>query len=144
MVHLFTSAVIQKKRWAPRISLSLDIPEKQDKLEKAVKDLVAFKAIARCYLDRVTGFKRTKETSSDVRVSPDTISDCPGSKVAKRLAQAVLPWELCSPSLVFSRHTRPLLRKQTLELDPLDIVHIHKPQVLDLGLYGINITIIIT
>ena len=60
-----------------------------ESLEKAVKDLVAFKAMARCYLDRITGFKRTKDTSGDVGVSPDTISDRPGSKVAKRLAQAV-------------------------------------------------------
>ena len=99
--HLFTSAGIQK-RWAPRISLLLDIPlEKQDKLssqicsrcaiewesqEKAVKDLIVFKAMARGYLDRVTAFKRTKETSGDVEVSPHIISDRPGSKVAKRLA----------------------------------------------------------
>ena len=151
-MHLFTSAGIQK-RWAPRISLILDIPvEKQDKLssqicsrcanrveslEKAIKDLIAFKAMARGYLDRVAGFKRTKETSGDVGVSPDTISDRPGSKVAKRLAHTVLPWELRSPSLVYSRRTGPLLRKQTLELE-LDIVCIHKPQVLDLGLYGIT------
>ena len=46
-----------------------------ESLEKAVKDLVAFKAMARCYLDRVTGFKRTKETSGDVGVTLDTISD---------------------------------------------------------------------
>ena len=72
-----------------------------ESLDKAVKDLVAFKAMARWYLDRGTGFKRRKETSGDVGVSPNTISDRPGSKVAKRLAQAVLPWELHSPSLVF-------------------------------------------
>ena len=81
---------------AVNLSLLLDIAvEEQDKfssqicsrcanrvesLVKAVNDLVAFKAMARCYLDRVTGFnkKRTKETSSDVGVSPDTISDSPG------------------------------------------------------------------
>ena len=64
--------------------------------------------MARCYLDRVTGFKRTKDG-----VSPDTISDRPGSKVAKKLAQAVLPKELRSTSLhdVFQGVT-----KQTLEL----------------------------
>ena len=36
------------------------------------------------------------------------ISDGPGSKVAKRLAQAVLPWELRSPSrrpLIYSDQT---------------------------------------
>ena len=95
-VHVFTSAGIQKK-WAPGISLLLDISvEKQGKLslqvcsrcanrveslEKAVKDLVAFKAMARCYLDRVTGFKITKETSGDVGVSPDTISDRPAQRL---------------------------------------------------------------
>ena len=100
-VHLFTCAGIQKG-WAPRISLLLGIAvEKQDKLssqictrcanrveslEKAVKDLVAFKAMARCSLERVTGFKRAKATSGDVGVSPDTIRDRPGSKDAKRLA----------------------------------------------------------
>ena len=84
-MHLFTSAGIQK-RWAPRISLLLDIPVEQEKLssqiclrcanrveslEKAVKYLVAFSF----RLNRFTGLKRTKETSGDVGVSPDTISD---------------------------------------------------------------------
>ena len=44
-----------------------------------------FKAMARCSLERVTGFKRAKDTSHDVGVSPDTIRDRPGSKVAKRV-----------------------------------------------------------
>ena len=81
------------------ISLLLGIPvEEQDKrslqicfrcanrvesLEKAVKDLVAFKAMARCSLDRVTGFRRTKETSGDVGVSPDTISDLPAQRLPR-------------------------------------------------------------
>ena len=151
--HLFTSAGIQK-RWAPRISLLLDIPlEKQDNLssqicsrccanrveslEKAFKDLIVFKAMARCYLDRVTGFKRTKETSSDVGVSPDTISDRLSSKVAKRLAQAVL-LSISSCCCCFKAYwTASEKADPRARADPLDIVCINKPQVLELGLYGI-------
>ena len=43
--------------------------------------------------------REQKKLSGDVGVSPDTISDRHGSKVAKRFAQAVLPWKLRSPSL---------------------------------------------
>ena len=90
----YLSATHWWQKVAVNLSLLLDIAvEEQDKfssqicsrcanrvesLVKAVNDLVAFKAMARCYLDRVTGFKRTKEPSGDVGVTPDTISDCPG------------------------------------------------------------------
>ena len=99
MVHLFTCAGIQKT-WAPRISQLLDIPVDHDKLssqicsryanrvkslDKAVKYYISsFQSYG--YPGRVTGFKRAKDTSGDVGVSPDTISDRPGSKVAKKLA----------------------------------------------------------
>ena len=49
-------------------STAQDVLIEWESLEKAVKDLVAFKPMATCYLDRVTGFKRTKETSGDVGV----------------------------------------------------------------------------
>ena len=91
IVHLFSSTGVER-RWAPRISLLLDVPvdkserissymckscaHRVESLEKAVKDLAVFRAMAQCSLERVTGLlKRAKETSSNIGVSPDTIKE---------------------------------------------------------------------
>ena len=65
---------------------------------------------------------------------------CTGSKVAKRLAQTILPWELCSPSSSFIKAYWTASEKTDprAQGDPLNIVCIHKPEVLHLGLYGIT------
>ena len=124
--RLFTSAGIQK-RWAPRIKLLLDIPvEKQDSLsaqscsrcanrveslEKAVKLSKLWPSAT--WIESLDSREQKKQAVVECHQTPLRA----GSKVAKRLAQAILPWELRSPSLVFSRRTGPLLRKQTRELE---------------------------
>lgn len=119
-INLFTSTSALK-RWAPRLTGLLGIPvEKNDKissymckqcsarvesLEKSVKDLAAFRAMAKCSLDRVVGplkqssgsghvgaspgsvggpLKRAKETSGIVGVSPDTVRERPRPKTPRR------------------------------------------------------------
>ena len=82
-MHLSTSAGIQKS-WAPRISLLLDIPVEQEKLSSQICSRCANRVeslgegsqvLSSFRLNRFTGLKRTKETSGDVGVSPDTIND---------------------------------------------------------------------
>lgn len=93
---LFTNKALQKG-WITRIGNLLEIPVvKHDKLspymcdkcatkieslERAVKSLAEFRATARCSLESITGpFKRPKETSGSVGVSPDTLRQRPSSK----------------------------------------------------------------
>ena len=98
-VALFSSSGF-KQRWAPRISVLLEVPEpspadllpshicekcrtKVVSLEKAVADLTSFKKLARSSLEG-RGVKRTKETSGNIGVSPDTIRQRPPSKLSKK------------------------------------------------------------
>ena len=93
-----------EQRWAVRIIALLEVPVDVDDgispyicekckthiaaLERAVDDLESFKELARCSksaLDRTRAtLKRTKETSSDVGVSPDTIRDRPSAKLQRK------------------------------------------------------------
>ena len=82
VVNLFTSTSILK-RWAPRLSHLLGIPVERnnqissymckkcsvrvESLEKSMKDLAAFQAMAKCSLSRV------KETSGSMGASPTHI-----------------------------------------------------------------------
>ena len=59
------------------------------KLEKALADLATFKSIAQCSVAAFEGWhrqplKRTKETGSDVGVSPNTLRERPPSKQVRR------------------------------------------------------------
>lgn len=98
-VALFSSND-SKQRWAPRISVLLDVPEPSPadmlpahicgkcrtrivSLEKALSDLAMFKQLARASLDG-RGVKRTRDTSGSVGVSPDTIRQRPPSKLSKK------------------------------------------------------------
>ena len=86
------------------------------KLEKALGDLATFKEMAQCSVAAFTGrrqpVKRTKETGSDVGVSPDTLRERPRSKQVRRR----LPFEckkkfgLKYTPLIIPRTHPPLLR----------------------------------
>ena len=95
---LFTTISLQQG-WASRISALLQVPVKPDDklpkhacskcinrvktLEKAAADLSSFKRSVRSVMEHHAGcLKRTKETTSDVGVSPDTLRERPQSKVA--------------------------------------------------------------
>lgn len=101
MTNLFTRKSLERG-WALRISTLLDIPLKQDdhlsshvcskcmtrvvSLEKATADLAAFKRLARSAMqDSHNSLKRTKETTGDVGVSPNTLRQRPRAKLARRL-----------------------------------------------------------
>ena len=52
-------------------------------LERAASDLIAFKALAKASYARGP-LKRTKETSGDVGVSPNTLRERPPTKLARK------------------------------------------------------------
>ena len=100
-VQLFSNAGLAKQ-WPSRITALLGIPVEKDdgisplicdacktrvhSLEKAAADLTAFKEMARCssgVLGPRGPLKRTKATSGDVGVSPDTIKERPRSKLSR-------------------------------------------------------------
>lgn len=101
-MSLFTSIAIQKQL-ASRITTLLEVPvarsdglpanicracnSRLTSLEKALDDLAAFKDMARCSLSALNPRgpgKRTKETSGDIGVSPDTSNQRPRSKQARK------------------------------------------------------------
>ena len=103
-VHLFNTSGY-KNQWASRISTLLDVPvDKTDSispyvckmctsrlvsLEKAAADLLVFRDMAQCSLaalqrTKQRPFKRTKETSGAVGMSPDTAKQRSSSKVARK------------------------------------------------------------
>ena len=101
-VYLFSSASL-KQRWGSRISTLLFVTVSVDdgisqymcdmcknrivNLEKAVLDLESFRELATCSvscLGQVKSLKRTKATSSEVGVTPDTERQRPSSKLARK------------------------------------------------------------
>lgn len=101
-VHLFTARGL-KNKWASRISTILSIPVEKDErvsphvccmctrrietLERAAADLQAFKELAKSSLDALQSrgpLKRTRVTSGEVGVSPDTVRARPSSKLSRR------------------------------------------------------------
>ena len=99
VVNLFSSAGTTKKL-AARISTLLQVEEprpddsysknicekckgKVESLEKAVEQLHSFREMAKNALMN-KGLKRTKETSGQVAVSPDTVRQRPPSKLARK------------------------------------------------------------
>lgn len=102
-VSLFTAIGIQHE-WAQRIERLLELPvdrsdslptyictkckQRIEALEKAAVDLKGFKDMAWCSktaLERVRcPLKRTKATSSDTGVSPDTQRERPKSKLTRK------------------------------------------------------------
>ena len=102
MTNLFTKKSLERG-WATRITVLLDVPVSQDDhmpphvcskcmtkviaLEKAMMDLAEFKRSAGNALQNVQrSLKRTKETTSEVGVSPDTQRARPRSKIPRRLS----------------------------------------------------------
>lgn len=101
MTHLFTRKS-QERGWASRITALLDIPVSIDDkfpphvcskciarivtLEKASMELAAFKRSVQSAMEHThLSLKRTKETSGEVGVSPDTLRERPRTKAARRL-----------------------------------------------------------
>ena len=98
-VSLFSKSGIRQK-WASRICALLEVPvDIQDglpehicdncrnrvvSLEKAAADLAAFKHLARSSYDNRGVLKRTKNTSDEVGVSPDTVRERPRPKAARK------------------------------------------------------------
>ncbi len=101
-VYLFSSASL-KQRWGSRISELLFVTVAVDDgisqymcemcknrlvhLEKAVIDLELFRELVICSassLGQVKSLKRTKTTSGEVGVSPDTARQRPSSKLARK------------------------------------------------------------
>ena len=101
-IHLFT-AKGKSNKWASRISTLLAVSVNEDDkisphvcsmckrrivtLEKAATDLRAFKQLAQCTLAALKSrgpLKRTRVTSGDVGVSPDTARERPSSKLSRR------------------------------------------------------------
>ena len=114
-IYLFSASAV-KNKWASRIGQLLEIPVDKAitpymcemckgrliNLEKAVADLAAFKDLAkhsREALVKVKGLlKRTRVTSGDVGVSPDTARQRPSSKVARRrlfTCKSLQRWRQC-------------------------------------------------
>ena len=98
-MHLFTNIAVQKN-WPSHITKLLEVTvERQQQfsnytcftcsskieiLERALKELQAFRVMTRCSYDRVQGLlKRVKQTSG-VGVSPDTTRARPQSKLSRR------------------------------------------------------------
>lgn len=96
------SAISLKKEWPSRIATLLDVPVSKDdqlpphvcstcitrveRLERASTDLADFKRSARYSMSLGSrSLKRTKETTGEVGVSPDTLRERPRSKIARRL-----------------------------------------------------------
>ena len=123
-VHLFTNIAVQKN-WPSRITQLLEVPverqqqfsnymcitcsSKIERLERAVKELQAFRVMARCSYDRVQGpLKRVKQTSG-VGVSPDTTRARPQSKLSRRrltyCKHALLKHLSLSLALSYACHT---------------------------------------
>ena len=101
MTNLFTKKSLERG-WAPRISALLDVPVSQDDympphvcskcitkvvaLEKALMDLARLKRSAVNAMQHMQrSLKRTKETSGEVGVSPNTQQARPRSKIPRRL-----------------------------------------------------------
>lgn len=104
-VHLF-SAKGKINKWASRISSLLSLPVEEDErisphicftctrrvanLEKAATDLQEFQNLAQCSLTAlktIVPLKRTRVTSGDVGVSPDTARARPSSKLSRKQLQ---------------------------------------------------------
>ena len=101
VTYIFTKKSLEKQ-WPSRISSLLDIPvDSSDQLpphvcfkcltrvvslEKASANLTAFKRSARSVMEQaLRPLKRTKETSGEVNVSPNTLRARPQSKIPRRL-----------------------------------------------------------
>lgn len=102
-LHLFTSKGVSKGL-AGRITKLLEVPVASDdrlppyvcetcikritRMEKALDDLAAFKDMARCSLSALDKtrqpIKRTKETSGEIGVSPNTLKQRPRAKQARK------------------------------------------------------------
>ena len=101
MTNLFTKKSLERG-WASRITALLDVPVSQDDhmpphvcskcmtkvvaLEKALTELAELKRSALSGMQQVQrSLKRTKETTGEVGVSPDTQRARPRSKIPRRL-----------------------------------------------------------
>ena len=99
--NIFTIKSLERQ-WPSRISLLLDIPvNRSDQLpshvcskcltrvatlEKASENLAAFKISARSVMEQaLRPLKRTKPTSGNVDVSPNTLRERPQPKIPRRL-----------------------------------------------------------
>ena len=101
-MELFTPTALEQK-WASRVTALLAVPvEKGDGLpscicrkckarvevlEKSAADLASFKQMAECSrstLGPLGPLKRTKVTSGEVGVSPDTVRQRPSSKLSRK------------------------------------------------------------
>lgn len=107
--HMFTVKGLRNK-WASRISTLLHVAvDENDRLsphvcnmctrrveylEKAAADLKAFKELARCSLTagQVNPLKRTRVTSGEVGVSPDTVRVRPSSKLSRKVLVFNCKW----------------------------------------------------
>jgi hypothetical protein len=95
------STISSKQKWGERITSLLEVTVcKNDPLpphicskcknkilalERAASDLAAFKALAKATYAIARGpLKRTKDTSGDVGVSPDTARERPRTKLARK------------------------------------------------------------
>ena len=111
-VHLFTTKGL-KNRWASRISTLLEIAVDEDdrlppyvcsmctrrleSLENAAADLKEFQELAQCSLQmgQDNPLKRTRVTSGDVGVSPDTAKARPSSKLSRKKLSFECKYNLC-------------------------------------------------
>lgn len=105
-IHLFSAKGLSNK-WASRISSLLEVSVDEDErispqvcsmctrrvvsLEKAAVDLQSFRELAQCSLTALQSagqsagpLKRTRVTSGEVGVSPDTARARPSSKLSRR------------------------------------------------------------
>lgn len=110
------SAISMKQGWAGRITSLLEVPvcegdgysahichkckNRIESLERAAEDLVTFKVLARsAFTNPRTALKRTKETSSEVGVSPDTLRERPRSKLSRRRLEYSSTCNIVEPSI---------------------------------------------
>ena len=98
-MHVFTNIAVQKN-WPSHITKLLEVTvERQQQfsnytcitcsskieiLERALKELQAFRVMTRCSYDRVQGLLKQVKQTSGVGMSPDTTRARPQSKLSRR------------------------------------------------------------